>query len=101
MQSFALGIVTRLFFAIFEPTGNIRCQSSGSQIFRGKRAGRPRSAADYQLLFKTRDELFSLFLQFLRNHTAERAEKRLVLGEFLLPFLVIDSEKVGDRFMVD
>jgi hypothetical protein len=32
MQSFAPGIVTRLFFAIFEPTGNIRCQSSGSQI---------------------------------------------------------------------
>ena len=24
-----------------------------------------------------------------------------MLGEFFLPFLVIDSEKVGDRFMVD
>ena len=24
-----------------------------------------------------------------------------MLGEFFLPFLVIDSEKIGDRFMVD
>src|SRR4029077_17263619 len=70
--------------------------------FPGKAAGTPALPHPLPaLLFKTRDELFALFLQFLRNHTAERVEKGLVLGEFFLPFLVIDSEKVGDRFMVD
>src|SRR5438477_13091430 len=95
MQSFALGVVTSLFFAIFEPTGNIRCQSSGSQIFLAKTRARARSHRLRVLLFKTRDELFASFLQFLRNHSDDRVEKRFVLGEFFLPFLVFDPEEIG------
>src|SRR6266850_3230319 len=83
MQSFAPVIVTRLFFAIFEPTGKIRCQSSGSQILRGARA--PRSHRLRAILGKTGGELFTLFQQLLRHNTAERVEKRLVLDEFFLP----------------
>src|SRR4029453_662320 len=44
-----------------------------------------------RLQFETGGELFTLFQQRLRHNAAERVEKRLVLGEFFLPFLVIDS----------
>ena len=42
-----------------------------------------------------------MFLQLLRNHAAKRVEECFVLGEFFLPFLVIDSEKIRNGFVID
>jgi hypothetical protein len=52
MQSFALGVVTRLFFAIFEPTGNIRCQSSSSQISPAQHYVKPNGDGGYYLVHR-------------------------------------------------
>src|SRR6266403_2626187 len=94
-QSFRAGAARLCFLPIFEPTGNIRCQSSGSQILGGARAPRPqchaprgtlsgfsagapkraggepaRPPAIRSLFFKSGGELFALFLQFLGHDAA-------------------------------
>src|SRR5262249_48975805 len=53
------------------------------------------------LFVETPDELLALLLQLLRNHAAKRVEKLFVFCEFFLPFLVIDSQKLGDTVVVN
>src|SRR6266436_1993836 len=94
-QSFRAGAATPCFLPIFEPTGNIRCQSSGSQICRSTGilpAGKPGVSPGesnrqarcppapqtrclcYDLLgalfSKARGEFFLLLEQFLRHDAA-------------------------------
>jgi hypothetical protein len=109
MKSFAVGTFRRSTLAVFEPTGNIRCQSNGSQISvaavlceaANAELTRATSPAGRRLQFKPLGELFALLLQVFRHDAAEQVEKRLVLGEFLLPFPGIDPEKVGDACVID
>src|ERR1041385_7176496 len=108
MQSVRGATITLSLFPIFEPTGNIRCQSSDSQISAIHDSCRgsgwlPRGAnsVSYRLFPKPRGELFALLEQFLRHNTAEGIEKRFVLGELSLPLLVIDPENFGNALVVD
>src|SRR5205807_69992 len=95
-QSFRAGAARPCFLPIFEPTGNIRCQSSGSQISvnrgclaryvtrlvghwvafrrgrRKERPRRPRSPEIRALFFKSCDEIFLLLQQFLPRGTFRR-----------------------------
>jgi hypothetical protein len=77
------------------------CAKRGAPCQSNARIASPAGRRLQQLFFKARHQLLALFLQFLRDHAAERVEKGLVRGKFFLPFLVIDSEKLGHGCVID
>src|SRR6266496_552020 len=108
MQSFAPDAVTRSFLAMLEPTGEYPGGGPDWQISRAESAVLPNKLRELAetvmtprcLLRKPRHKRLALFLQFPRNHAAEGIKKLFVLGQFLLPFFVVDTENFDNVFVL-
>jgi hypothetical protein len=61
----------------------------------------PRLGMTDLLFFKRGGEFFALVQQLLRYHAAQGIEKCFMCGNFVLPLLVIDTEKFGNAFVIE
>src|SRR5439155_4678141 len=110
MHSVAADAAPRFFSIAFKPTGDDSRCGGGAQISgaaplweapRARTAHTSASPARRRLQLESRDELFALLHELVRNNAPERIEKLFVLGQFSLPFFMIHTENVNNAFVFD